>query len=56
MEEDVAVAVDRDSFMESFFRKVGVTATPRMCTGLGTWTFQDTGMCHRLIDLLVDLL
>ncbi len=28
-EEDVAFAVDRDGFMESFFRKVGVTVASR---------------------------
>lgn len=33
-EEEVMVAVDKDGFMESFFRRVGVTATSRMCTGL----------------------
>lgn len=29
-EEDVTVAVDRDGFMEGFFRRVGISATPGM--------------------------
>lgn len=37
-EEDDVVAVDRDGFMESFFRRVGIKFTVAWCehVGLGT--------------------
>lgn len=48
-EEDVAVTVDRDGFMESFFRRVGVTVTPKMRNGLGSVMIQDVD-CFLLAD------
>lgn len=40
-DEDVAVTVDRDGFMENFFRRVGITGTSRMCPGFSNGTIQD---------------
>lgn len=44
-EEDVTVAVDRDGFMEGFFRRVGISATP----GMVCW--ENTLMSYLLIQV-----